>query len=109
MVGCRRCNDRLSQSHIWFGQTAPLRVTFRVKEHQPSVCQVPIRGMIDLAGKPSQSVTSARVASEQEATVAYIGDVCHELRKLALDADLDFVAYLLEMANLECLRVGERR
>jgi hypothetical protein len=36
---------------------------------------------------------------------AYIGPICSEMRKLALSADLTFLAYLLEMSMLEASKV----
>lgn len=35
---------------------------------------------------------------------AYIGPICSEMRKLALSADLPFLAYLLEMSMLEAAK-----
>lgn len=60
-------------------------------------------------GRSSQSATSAETSDGNDATVEYIGDVCHELGKLALGADAGVVASLLEMAHLECLNLAEKR
>lgn len=62
-----------------------------------------------LARRSSQSAALAERSPGRDSTIEYIGDVCHELRKLASGTDLDFVAYLLEMAHLECLNLAERR
>ncbi|WP_152540035.1 hypothetical protein [Afipia sp. P52-10] len=36
---------------------------------------------------------------------AYIGPICAEMRKLAVNADLAFLAYLLEMSALEAAKI----
>lgn len=59
-------------------------------------------------GRSSQFATSVEESNGNDATVEYIGDVCHELRKLALSVDADVVACLLEMAHLECLNLTEK-
>lgn len=39
---------------------------------------------------------------------AYIGHICSEMRKLAISADLPFLAYLLEMSVLEAAEAQDR-
>ncbi len=63
-------------------------------------------GMVQMEAAAAEMVEEARVFASRRELVMYIADVTLQMRNLAREANLAFLAYLLEMAFQEAFDIA---